>query len=749
MNRKFFILSLCLASATALFAYDAQKIDGFKAVFDKFPTHTPTALTVDAPVTGNGDIGLTMMPTASKLTFFVGKNDFWRAIPSYPLGGPMLCGGVDLVGKELQKGTYYAEQLPGTAQLKATFTTSDNSVSVTAWVAALDNKVVFELSARKQTTIGLRLWSPNAESSTNDSGHGNGCTWVTRAFQDLPHLEWPSCVAMAVNHDGEDITLQPGETKTLVMAVYTNHDTPEWKEKALSEASAASASSVEETRKRHLDWWSQFWGLSSVNIGDEFMEKYYYQSQYLFACASREGKFAPGLWGPFITQDNVAWAGDYHLNYNYQGPYWASFSSNHICLTENYDQPILDYMEKGREHARILHNCGGVLYPVGIGPKGLTSAAWPIDQAVMNQMYGNISNKTDNGAQFWQQRTNASFCAANMMMHFYSTYDRAYAERIYPFLKACAEFWEDYLTLEDGRYVIHGDVFNETAPWANYKGDFNCIMSLGMTRMTFLGVNNLSRFLGVDKAKRAKWNDILKRLSDYPVTMNDKGRLSLKYCDRKEEQKSNDEMPASGISRLHMHGILLPTCLTGPISTPELNKVMLDDLGDWKEQNGQDWGNSFSNGIETVYPGAVRIGFPARDVLKYLRNRIEMKLFPNCYIEAAGGGLETLAAVPLTINEMLMQSYEGVVRIFPNWDYTRDASFSQLRAYGAFLVSSSIRGGEIQKVTLFSEQGRPCVMQNPWPDRAVKLMRDGKVVKTLRGEMFRFKTKAGETLELQ
>ncbi len=56
--------------------------------------------------------------------------------------------------------------------------------------------------------------------------------------------------------------------------------------------------------------------------------------------------------GPFVTRDEAAWGGDYHLNYNYQAPYWASFSSNHISLTDNFDQPLLDYMEAGRKQRR-------------------------------------------------------------------------------------------------------------------------------------------------------------------------------------------------------------------------------------------------------------------------------------------------------------------------------------------------------------------------------------------------------------
>ncbi len=741
MKSKHILASvLILISCQNVSAYTSTEIDRFKAVFIEYPKHVPTSATIDAPVTGNGDIGLTMAPSAGKLIFYVGKNDFWKAVPSYPDGKVALPGGLTIRSEILQDCTYYAEQLPGSAEIRAVFKTADNELRLSAWVAALDNKVIIELEATKHTPLSLELWTPQDGESVTSNGVEKGCTWVHRSFENIKYLEWPTHMAMALNHENGNLVLQPGQRQRLVIAIYTNHDTAQWHESAIRGASSATDQLLDQTKSQHRQWWDAFWALSGISMDDEFLEKYYYQSQYLFACASREGKFAPGLWGPFITNDDPAWAGDYHLNYNYQGPYWASFSSNHISLTENYDQPMLDYMEQGRCHAWNMFHCRGILYPVGLGPKGLCSSAWPRNQERM-KTYGNAPNTIEDGVMFWQQKTNASFVAANMMMRFYSTYDKAYARKIYPFVLACADFWEDYLTLEDGRYVVRGDVFHETPPWNNYEGDFNCVVSLGMARMTFQSADVLSRFLKKDKGRRAKWNDILSKFSDYPVGLNDQGRLSLNHREKEGEKPS-------GITRIHMHGVLLPTGQTGPNLTPEYNKIMLDDLHDWKASGGNDWGNSMGNGIETVYPGAARIGYPAKELLEHLKDRIRMGAYPNCYIHAAGGGIETLSAVPGTINEMMMQSYESIVRIFPNWDRTMNGSFTNLRAYGAFLVSSSIKNGEIQSVILKSEKGRPCKLENPWPGCEVKVTRNGKAWHTLQGNILSFKTRPNDTFRL-
>ena len=101
-----------------------------------------------------------------------------------------------------------------------------------------------------------------------------------------------------------------------------------------------------------------------------------------------------------------------------------------------------------------------------------------------------MKNTIDGGYKFLGQKINAVFSVGNMLMRYYSTYDEAYARKVYPYLLACADFWEDYLFLENGRYVIRMDHFNEVMPnkrnggvWRNRLGDFNSTLSLGLVRV--------------------------------------------------------------------------------------------------------------------------------------------------------------------------------------------------------------------------------------------------------------------------
>jgi alpha-L-fucosidase 2 len=759
--RAFYALFICIT----LFAstpVETQEIYAgrYKAVLTLPPQHVPTAKTPDGLLAGNGDIGLTLGGTPEQLSFYFGKNDFWRAYPVYPGGGIAHPGGLTVFIDALKEASYYAKQLMDKAVIKGRFTKGDLQVNLDTWVSATSNTVVIEFASNKNCTLKFNLWSAQGNTSINGAGKVNDIIWVTRSFQNTPLLEWPSHIAIAMKvlsgtiSNDNSVMLLPGKKLTVALTLYTNFDRPDWKESAIKDASLINALSLSKLKAKHEKWWSDFWSRSSIKIGDPFLEKYYYASQYLFASASRGNKSAPGIWGPFITKDSAAWGGDYHLNYNYQAPYWAAYSSNYVDLTDNFDEPLLDYMEKGKVHARTLLNVRGIYYPVGIGPKGLVTTRWPLTPDEMQRRYATRENTIDSGYKFLGQKINAVFSVGNMLMRFYSTYDSSYIRRVYPYILACANFWEDYLKFEGGRYVIYMDHFNEVMPnlrnqgqWRDRLGDFNSTLSLGLVKMLFKGIIDASNFLHTDTERQEKWKHIYDHLSQFPTGERD-GKISLKNM---EKGPQNREVNPSGLNRVSIHGIILPGGVAGPKTDSTFNKILLGDVEWWSSRmrTKGSWGNTLGNGIETCFPGAVRVGYNPDSILIYLKERITAQSYSNLYIVQDGGGIETFAAVPLTINEMLLQSYEGVVRIFPNWNHSRDASFIKLRAYGAFVISSSLKNGNVEYVRLVSEKGRPCVLENPWPGEVVQLFRNRKKAERLQGEHLRFQTQINEVIEIK
>jgi len=103
-------------------------------------------------------------------------------------------------------------------------------------------------------------------------------------------------------------------------------------------------------------------------------------------------------------------------------------------------------------------------------------------------------------------------------------------------------------------------------------------------------------------------------------------------------------------------------------------------------------------------------------------------------------------ALPVVINECLMQSYTGIIRLFPNWPATRDAQFTTLRAVGAFLVSCERKAGEIRSLVIHSEKGGLCRLYSPWSAASVKVVQGNtEVPLNITGDVIAFDTTPGAT----
>lgn len=77
--------------------------------------------------------------------------------------------------------------------------------------------------------------------------------------------------------------------------------------------------------------------------------------------------------------------------------------------------------------------------------------------------------------------------------------------------------------------------------------------------------------------------------------------------------------------------------------------------------------------------------------------------------------LEGNFAFAAGLNEMLLQSHTGTIRVFPaipeSW---KEVSFAALRAVGAFLVSATMKDGCVTTVVIESETGAIPVVKCPW-----------------------------------
>ena len=517
----------------------------------------------------------------------------------------------------------------------------------------------------------------------------------------------------AINDGILEFSLQPGAEAYILAPVLSDLYAPEHLRAVEKRAHQIEVETITELRNNHRDWWKKFWSRSSVQIDDPLVEKFYYSSLYISASAMRDGKVFPGLYGPWVTTDHPSWNGDYTLDYNNEMPTLGLYSSNHVDITGGYDLPVLDFMPRGRLYARTILNVRGVFYPAHIGPWGIER---PFDYEPSEGM-----------------KEDAAFSAVPMMMRFYSTYDKQYAAEIYPFIKEVGAFWEDYLKKEKNVYVIQDDCVGEVGPWREgsdwatcYGATENMSNEIAFLHVVFKGLLDLSEELKIDDSQRAQRQDILDHLSPYAVDDSSGKPMLLTGANSKNiipEWGSLAVWPAGQIG-------------VGEDERLRQAALNINEIHGYQQH-------------PLVPPALARLGYNPQKLLDGLHKHCSDQGYPNGYIYYGGGGVETPSIIPAAVDEMLLQSFTGVLRLFPTWPREHDASFTNLRAYGAFLVSSSMKGGEIDDITIHSEQGRRCTLKNPWSGKTVVVIRDGGQSEKLTGERISFATRANEHIEVR
>ena len=111
--------------------------------------------------------------------------------------------------------------------------------------------------------------------------------------------------------------------------------------------------------------------------------------------------------------------------------------------------------------------------------------------------------------------------------------------------------------------------------------------------------------------------------------------------------------------------------------------------------------------------------------------------------------IETPLSGVQCILEMMIQSHNGVIRLFPampiKWE---EASFERLLAEGAFEVSAGYEKGELVYVEIYSKAGSPCVVEwKNWEsmdvsDERIKRIGDSRIsIKLKENERIRMERK--------
>ena len=673
-------------------AHALRIVSQYNGVWGFPPIIRDTNEALDAPLLGNGDVGVAILGRPDAMTFILSKNEFW----SLSDGAVKSMARMNLAIGGLAGATYRMQQDISRGEVIGTFTLAGNTLQTTSWMQATDtttNLFVtrFQYTGRSRQTATVSFSPGNGNEFPFSSGSTSDVLFFEASADNVPQVNGFDTrkVRLATRVIGAEgtisnntlsFTLSPGRTYYVVTSVVSNYDTPNYQSAAIDNVCATTAEGAEELRASHESWWRRFYGNSFVEIGNKRLEKQWYGSVYLLASSARENEAAPGLWGNWIA-DTPAWNSDYTLNYNYEVPFLMALPTNHVDLAKPYDKAILDWVPNAQAEA-AENGWTGAFYRIHIGPLPNGSS----DLSTLNQ------------------KSLGAFAATNMIQRFYYTRDAAYANSVYGFLKEAALFWQNYLVFDGTRYVIINDAQQEGDPDPQTNG----VLSLGLVRFLLQGCIDISSQLNVDAELRSTWQSILGQMSAFPTqTLN--GQTVFRYT-----EVGRDWYDTNSIGIQHIY----PASQVGLDSDATLLQIARNTVGQmarWSDQNG----------TNTFYPAAARVGYDPGTILTQLDGWVAGNTYSNMYIHTGGGGVEGFNTVPATLAEMFVQSFQGKIRVFANWPSDTDAKFGDLLAYNNLLVSSEIRANAIRYVRFVSRGGLDLTFHNPWPGQALVLYRNG------------------------
>ncbi len=645
------------------------------AVITKKPELSGKCSTPDGAITGNGDLAVILGNSENGIRLYIAKNDIWYGVEDKDNGGMRPLGYVDIDIPSYLYENYYVEQDLDLGEIRCSFEYENQKCSFTIVVYKTENSFSIFNSGNVQIVPQLKVFEGDTDGVKGDFEE-DGIRGIFRSFND-ENCEYETHVFASLKNAGENY---------FYCFVATNHDFDGPEKKVIEKIKTVDEKYIESLKKKHDEEWRKMWEKSSFVLSDKELELSWYSSQYFLMVCAGNKNFAPGIFGNFITVERPAWHNDYHLNYNYQAPFYAACSSNHPEFTDCYMAPLEEFYEKGRSFAKRF-GCKGVIFPVGIAPKGLCTEL-------------DLNNKYCFERLFLGQKSNGIHPADIPVFRWKATRDEDYArEHAYPFVKECLAFFEDYAVFEKGRFSVCRDAAHEVPiykddykpeKYKRYLNDKNNSLTLGLLRLVLDGAVDMAETLGIDEDKRKIWRNMLENLSPF-ATYYRFGKKVYRYTEK--GQMWND---GGDVGLQHIY----PCGCVGLSSSKKDLKIARNTFKMKSRYCFID-----DNAVSSFFPMASRLGTDPAETLKKFRELNEKKRLPNLLYKFEGGCLEDCSIPASMLNEMALQSHQGDVRIFPCWDMKIDGEYHNLRADGAFLVSSSVKNGKFGSTEIFCEKG--------------------------------------------
>jgi alpha-L-fucosidase 2 len=486
--------------------------------------------------------------------------------------------------------------------------------------------------------------------------------------------------------------------------------------------------------------WEAYWSRSGVALEDEFLERIWYRNLYFFQCSVKPEATCPGLFANWsYGKIGSEWHGDYHMNYNTQQPFWLAFSSNHVDKHLAYVNMVDHVLPVSRKWAKEYYGLRGAYYPHSAYPVEMNMMPYPVPH------WG------------WEV-CETPWTVQSLWWHYLYTMDKSFlADRAFTPIKEAVLFMVDYMrrpeahgeSWGDDRYHIFPTVVPELYELTpGFKKNSDCIVDLTLTKFLFLAFTKACEELERNEEESellAHVREVLSKYPDYPTAESQRGTVFVSVPGENPEVVYNVPNGITTIFPGEDHGLH---------SSPEQYDIAVNSYLNHRNEGG--------NELVFLNLAGARLG---KLDLERFKRQINYCLLPNgtCtdkLLETGGRYSDTTSfdymspmgiwfenfALPVVINECLLQSYNGVLRFFPNWPLEQRAEFSTLRAVGGFLVSAAAEAGEIQWIDIYSEAGSKLQIYSPWEAGVKCISNKGEEIR--RGSLILLDTEKGESIRL-
>lgn len=533
---------------------------------------------------------------------------------------------------------------------------------------------------------------------------------------------------------------------TILVSVVTDRENTQPVDAARKLLDEAEKEGVDKLKQDKNNWYRNFWSNSFVKLGDDYLENIYYLRRYLMAAGS-QGEFPVafngGLWR--WNRDVMNWVTPHH--WNTQQQYWGLCAQNDCQLMMPYLNTYFKMIPFGEALAKDNKASDDALL--------ITEA--------------HCFNGEQVSKNWWDMKNNftpASQIASLFWDYYAFTGDKEFLKnKAYVFMKKASNFYLDKLQWDADKkeYYLFSTLY-ESEPIDHVKNsisDRNCIEQL------FKNCVQAATLLKVDKEKIARWNHVLGHLWGYSFEQvaGTSDEVIAPAGEYYTEQRYTLWNWASGGS------IAFPAGLIGiDDKDSRLGKAVVDFLKY----------NKIMNAHYPLSEIAARIG-AGDEALRYLTEGVNIhQMYPQGLMHNVTGypdniynlssihdllnhtytirsqaffqcGMEPISNYATAMNEMMLQSNEGKIRVFPAipsaWS-TTDLAFTLL-ARGAFIVSAGRNEqAQVISVGIKSLKGNICRIQNPWPNKKNLVIQQvnnkGKVsFKVGKGDVITFATKPG------